>query len=87
MKKILLLFLFIIIHAAAQANPSGPASGVERVIRGGSWGNRVWESRVLYRASDKPDFRTGALGFRLASESIIEVQPEANSNTRETTHP
>jgi formylglycine-generating enzyme required for sulfatase activity len=46
-------------------DPTGPSSGLDRVLRGGSWGitaRRCWSAN---RISDAPDNRHGALGFRL----------------------
>ena len=48
-------------------NPQGPAEGVYRVFRGGSWGDS--DSRMLtlnYRNYTKPSLRTVTLGFRCA---------------------
>ena len=47
-----------------QTNPTGPAIGSERVLRGGSWGSSAWHCRVSFR-----NHRTGRCdnsGFRLA---------------------
>lgn len=52
--------------STAQTNPSGPARGSDRVLRGGSWGDGAGDCRVSYRGSDAPGFRDGDLGFRLA---------------------
>jgi serine/threonine-protein kinase len=51
----------------AQTNPTGPASGAERVNRGGSWGcTDVGELRAASRYGVEPAFRNYALGFRCA---------------------
>ena len=48
-------------------NPQGPADGVRRVVRGGSWGMVAEGCRVSYRGSDSfPDSRFNHLGFRVA---------------------
>ena len=53
--------------AAAQTNPTGPASGVARVIRGGFWGTSDPAScRVSYRDADYPFYLDDARGLRLA---------------------
>jgi formylglycine-generating enzyme required for sulfatase activity len=53
--------------SGAQTNPTGPISGSDRVIRGGSWldhpNNCRASSRPYYPA---PDFRNTDLGFRVA---------------------
>ena len=52
--------------SGSQADPVGPASGVDRVIRGGSWINSVVYLRSSYRFSFHPGFRSIYWGFRLA---------------------
>jgi len=62
-----------------QTNPQGPSSGLNRVIRGGSWNSLAGKTRVLYRTGIAPDRRdhdtdnrsylVGNLGFRLAQSS------------------
>jgi formylglycine-generating enzyme required for sulfatase activity len=48
------------------ANPSGPASGAQRVRRGGSFLNDATFGRVANRASDDPGAQLAAVGFRCA---------------------
>ena len=51
----------------AQANPTGPTTGVVRVFRGGGWGNSDPAScRVSYRDSDYPIYSSSSRGLRLA---------------------
>ena len=50
----------------AQTNPTGPSSGSNRVIRGGSWSSYPLDCRVAYRNYVTPDSRSYSLGFRLA---------------------
>ena len=53
--------------AAAQTNPTGPASGVARVIRGGYWSTSDPAScRVTYRDADYPFYLDDSRGLRLA---------------------
>jgi formylglycine-generating enzyme required for sulfatase activity len=47
-------------------NPTGPAEGSSRVIRGGSWVNGAWYCRATSRYGLEPGFRYNFLGFRLA---------------------
>lgn len=51
---------------ALSTNPyEGPATGTDRVIRGGSWTHDSREARVTNRAFQKPYARTTYVGFRL----------------------
>jgi formylglycine-generating enzyme required for sulfatase activity len=47
-------------------NPSGPESGSDRVVRGGSWGHDADSCRSAYRDGDEPSYRRYYLGFRLS---------------------
>jgi len=47
------------------SDPSGPSSGEDRVLRGGSWVNYARSCRSAYRIGDTPGFRNFDLGFRL----------------------
>jgi len=47
-------------------NPKGPASGSDRVLRGGSWLSVARSCRVAFRYWGIPDFRGWYNGFRLA---------------------
>ena len=51
---------------AAANNPSGPATGTERVCRGGSWASAVGNLRSACRVKYPPAFRSYHTGFRLA---------------------
>jgi formylglycine-generating enzyme required for sulfatase activity len=53
--------------SGTQNNPAGPASGLIRVFRGGSWVNYARNCRVSGRIYYTPEFRFGYLGFRLVS--------------------
>ncbi len=46
-------------------NPTGPASGTYRVLRGGSWDFDARCCRVALRVLNDPDARYGDLGFRI----------------------
>jgi len=52
--------------AESQNDPTGPVSGNERVLRGGSWGSNTWFLRAAGRSSNTPDTRNGNIGFRCA---------------------
>jgi formylglycine-generating enzyme required for sulfatase activity len=49
----------------AQTNPAGAASGSYRVIRGGGWDGSASYARSVYRLYDIPNYRDGAIGFRV----------------------
>ncbi len=51
-------------------DPSGPESGSNRVIRGGSWNYRLRSCRSAARYSSRPSRRSGGLGFRLVILSV-----------------
>ncbi len=49
----------------AQSNPTGPASGSFRVIRGGDWGYSIHFCRVAYRYQNSSSGSLYSIGFRL----------------------
>lgn len=49
-----------------EKNPTGPASGDKRVLRGGSWADLPTALRVTARFSAEPDFEDRTIGFRCA---------------------
>ena len=51
--------------AEPATDPQGPASGSDRVFRGGSWRHDARYCRSASRFYYGPDFRDGRLGFRL----------------------
>ena len=51
--------------SSAQTNPTGPSSGSNRVLRGGSWGYDARNCRVSYRDPDYPSDRYDDCGFRV----------------------
>jgi formylglycine-generating enzyme len=50
--------------AATQDNTHGPASGTERVYRGGSWGLRAKYARCAFRIGADPAYGDDQIGFR-----------------------
>ena len=62
--------------SSSQTNPTGPSSGSERVLRGGSWFNNARNCRVSDRDSGIPDGRSGYFGFRLVLETEGSESPE-----------
>ena len=49
----------------AQTNPTGPATGSERVCRGGSWVSYMRYSQIRFRKELNPKFKSYEVGFRL----------------------
>jgi formylglycine-generating enzyme required for sulfatase activity len=56
--------------ASAKSDPTGPAKGSTRVIRGGSWFNPARLLRSACRLRVDPGDRSGNLGFRLLSSAL-----------------
>jgi len=52
-----------------QTNPTGPASGSNRVLRGGSWNYLGTACRSAYRINFEPSTRFNGSGFRLVVSS------------------
>ena len=52
--------------SSSQTNPTGPSSGSDRVIRGGSWSNYAWCCRVANCYFVDPSGGSNNLGLRLA---------------------
>lgn len=50
-------------------NPTGPATGEKRVIRGGSWADLPTALRVTARFTAEPDFEERTIGFRCAMDA------------------
>lgn len=48
-----------------QTDPTGPSSGSDRVLRGGSWASTAEVCRSAYRSSYDPTYRLYSHGFRL----------------------
>ena len=57
--------------SSSQTNPTGPADGSFRVLRGGSWGSSAAAGcRVSFRGINYPDDRNYNIGFRLVCSSL-----------------
>jgi formylglycine-generating enzyme required for sulfatase activity len=52
--------------SSPQNNPTGPASGVYRVVRGGNWANLSNNLRASYRDYRTPGYAHNSIGFRVA---------------------
>jgi len=57
-------------YGGDETDPVGPASGTDRVSRGGCWDNDAVACRSAYRGSGTPDASPAFLGFRPARSSI-----------------
>jgi formylglycine-generating enzyme required for sulfatase activity len=53
-------------QSSPTSNPHGPSSGDSRVIRGGSWSNKVSDLRTTYRGWVNPSLSINDIGFRCA---------------------
>ena len=53
----------------AQTDPVGEASGVYKIVRGGSFGSGMQETRSAYRYYYEPIEGSGVIGFRLARDN------------------
>ncbi len=51
-------------ETAVTTNPTGPAFGSNRVLRGGSWGSESWMTRTAYRHHAIPTYQSVFYGFR-----------------------
>jgi formylglycine-generating enzyme required for sulfatase activity len=52
--------------SARQTNPTGPATGSMRVLRGGAYSSETYYVRSSTRLSNTPDFAYDIVGFRVA---------------------
>jgi formylglycine-generating enzyme required for sulfatase activity len=59
-------------QAEPNRNPTGPDSGQQRVIRGGSWLYGGRNVRVTRRQKELPTYRYDNIGFRC----VIPVKPD-----------
>lgn len=56
-------------QASPDKNPTGPANGDRKVIRGGSWADLPAALRVTARMSAEPDYQDRTIGFRCAMDA------------------
>jgi len=50
-----------------ETDPAGPAHGIKKIRRGGSYHCPLYMVRPAYRAADTPDTRYSVIGFRLVA--------------------
>lgn len=65
-------------------NPQGPATGTEKVYRGGSFNFRKDLNRNTFRGSDRPTERDRDTGFRLALTDPVSADHPSPSETSQT---
>ncbi|TWT45910.1 Serine/threonine-protein kinase pkn1 [Phycisphaerae bacterium RAS1] len=53
--------------SSPSSDPTGPTSGTNRVLRGGTWTNPVADCRSSMRTSDSPTNRVSRYGFRCSN--------------------
>jgi len=55
-------------YAGDATDPRGPASGTDRVLRGGSWMDKASCCTSAYRKAHAPDYRNNTIGFRVCRD-------------------
>ena len=53
-------------NSGEKTDPTGPATGSYRVLRGGGWQYYATDCRVSYRGGSEPTYTSGDMGLRLA---------------------
>jgi formylglycine-generating enzyme required for sulfatase activity len=51
-------------------NPTGAISGINRVVRGGSWGSSPVDVRTTNRSYNRSNAWGGNVGFRIARTTV-----------------
>ncbi len=57
-------------------DPTGPAEGWFRVLRGGGWSDYARDCRSARRSGHDPDYQANSLGFRVARESAEQADKQ-----------
>ena len=65
------------LYGGDAADPNGPANGVFRVYRGGSWYYGAGNCRSACRHGFVPACRLGDFGFRLALDPLVKSRSSA----------
>ena len=63
-------------------DPTGPASGFFRVVRGGTWTHWASACRVAGRYGNLPSYTSNHVGFRVARSSVSQQGPAAERPER-----
>jgi formylglycine-generating enzyme required for sulfatase activity len=61
---------------AFMVEPTGPDTGNDRVVRGGSWNSYPWECRSAARAGFHQDYKRNDIGFRIVLPRVVMVPVE-----------
>ena len=64
-------------------DPTGPATGSDRVYRGGGWDYPASGCRSAYRRRDRPGYRNSYLGFRVAAVPSASPSHQSSERSRE----
>jgi formylglycine-generating enzyme required for sulfatase activity len=67
------------LRSEVTVDPPGPATGAERVVRGGSFASYAWDVRAAARAPLAPDERRPDVGLRLARTFCAETCASAGA--------
>lgn len=71
-----------LMQSSPEPNPRGPATGTEKIIRGGSWDTIPLFLRTVHRMSERPDEPRASIGFRCVSDSEAAAPvPAPSANT------
>jgi len=62
-------------------DPTGPATGTSRVLRGGSWGASAREAQSSSRSRQAPNAREAAVGFRIVRQLKPVLPDPAGTST------
>ncbi len=57
-----------------QVNPQGPSQGVDRCLRGGSFGDGPNWLRSAQRGLAHPDCKAGTIGFRVVNDQPLDIE-------------
>ncbi|GAK53497.1 dienelactone hydrolase [Candidatus Moduliflexus flocculans] len=64
-------------RSSATSNPTGPVTGMDRVLRGGGWRDPTREIRRASRTTVAPGFRSNSTGFRCVMPTSATAIPSS----------